>query len=363
MGKKNPSAVRAETRAGKQHLVVDFRYRGKDGEDCRYRRDATVQTWTAARVEAARLKRLATEQGTLDPPPQSMSFEDFVRTEFGRLKMPTYAPSTRERYERLLDKEGVHEVLGPIPLDQIGDSEVRELLAVVSARGSSPRQHYMIVKAVLQLAVSSGKLEELPQLPPAPKQSRKLPVAPPRDVIDAALDASKGWLHTAIALAYFGTMRSGEVRACRLRDIESHDGVIRIRRSYSHTTLRPTTKSGCERAVPLHARLAEAVRSASARKKASDLLVLDERGESPSRQKLYKPFIALQTRLKVPHPWSFHSLRHAFGTHALRGGANIEAIRELMGHSDLTTTSRYVHARASDRVDAVNALDRASAAP
>ena len=37
----------------------------------------------------------------------------------------------------------------------------------------------------------------------------------------------------------------------------------------------------------------------------------------------------------------FHDLRHVFATWLLRAGVNIEALRELMGHRDRTTTDRY----------------------
>jgi hypothetical protein len=46
-----------------------------------------------------------------------------------------------------------------------------------------------------------------------------------------------------------------------------------------------------------------------------------------------------------------------FGTHAVRAGANIEAVRELMGHGDLETTAGYLHAVAADKVAAIEALD------
>src|SRR5471030_2787119 len=92
-------------------------------------------------------------------------------------------------------------------------------------------------------------------------------------------------------------------------------------------------------------------------KKPSDPLVVDSDGKTPTRQRLYNAFVALQVRLKIAPTWSFHSLRHSFGTTAIRAGANVEAVRELMGHRDLTTTARYLHALADDRNAVIAALD------
>ena len=54
-------------------------------------------------------------------------------------------------------------------------------------------------------------------------------------------------------------------------------------------------------------------------------------------------------------PIRFHDIRHTFGTRAVDGGAPLSAVKEVMGHADIRTTMRYVHATDEGKRKAVEA--------
>ena len=55
---------------------------------------------------------------------------------------------------------------------------------------------------------------------------------------------------------------------------------------------------------------------------------------------------------------SVHTLRHCFATHLLNYGAGILQIKELLGHSDIQTTSKYLHLTHAQVLGLKSPLDR-----
>ena len=66
---------------------------------------------------------------------------------------------------------------------------------------------------------------------------------------------------------------------------------------------------------------------------------------------------AAQRRAGLRVMGSLHKLRHTFCSHLAMKGAPAKAIQELAGHSDLTTTMRYMHLSPAARQDAIALLN------
>ncbi len=75
----------------------------------------------------------------------------------------------------------------------------------------------------------------------------------------------------------------------------------------------------------------------------SDTLLLNQRGTSLSRMGAWKIIQKLKVLSGINTHMSPHTFRHSFATHLIEAGADLRAVQELLGHSDITTTQIYTH--------------------
>ncbi len=76
-------------------------------------------------------------------------------------------------------------------------------------------------------------------------------------------------------------------------------------------------------------------------KRASARLFLSDKGLNLLRQTAYKLLTQYAVRAGLPEGVSPHTLRHTYAVHLLRGGADLRAVQELLGHESIETTQIY----------------------
>ncbi|MCI0487534.1 MAG: site-specific integrase, partial [Blastocatellia bacterium] len=118
------------------------------------------------------------------------------------------------------------------------------------------------------------------------------------------------------------------------------------------------TKNGKSRSVPIHPTLRPILQRLVEKAGPNGYLFENPKTGEPIRD--IKTAWAYALRDAKIEGLRFHDLRHTFGTRAIDGGAPLSAVKEVMGHMDIHTTMRYVHATDEGKRRAVEAAARGS---
>jgi len=179
-----------------------------------------------------------------------------------------------------------------------------------------------------------------------PKVPRKLPIVlSPQEIetILATVDITTNLGKRDLAVLEI--LYSGGLRVTELVDLKLIDLLL------DAEMLRVTGKGNKVRLVPLGPRAIKClndyyktVRSGLARKNQNNgKIFLSRNGKPLTRMMVWiiiKKYVAMTNIKKDISP---HTFRHSFATHLLEGGADLRAVQEMLGHSDISTTQIYTH--------------------
>jgi integrase/recombinase XerC len=278
-------------------------------------------------------------------PPNIQSFLDYLKYE------RRYSPYTIISYETDLRafQDYISRQYGNTLLKDISQAFVRGWLSGLKEKGltsKSLNRKISALRSFFKYQLRTGNLQVSPMTNIiAPKNSKRLPVFLKEQDTTALIrtlsDATEDWktlnAKMLIVLLYSTGMRISELLNLREKQLD-----------FGRSQIKVLGKGNKERIIPVNKNLIRNIEDYKQLKKkefgkTEDALLVTEKGKKLYPKYAYllvKKYLGEAATLDKKSP---HVLRHTFATHLMNGGAELNAVKELLGHSSLASTQVYTH--------------------
>jgi len=257
-----------------------------------------------------------------------------------KLSITGRAESTSNNYCNHIAKISLHFKQLPTTLSI---EEIESYLFYLQQKYKTPSDSFFkhtvySLRFVFKMEGMTGKNVKLPSI----KHKRKLPIVLSKEEIIKLLNSPRQYKHRIlIALLYGCGLRCFEVRNVKITDLDLYRSTLHVRQG----------KGNKDRYVPLGNFLVKELKSYLRFTKPSTWL-FDSKETEKKRVQVGTRFSqtgvrwvvkSAAKRAGIHKKINVHTLRHSFATHLLEDGLDIVSIKELLGHSKIETTMRYLH--------------------
>ena len=258
----------------------------------------------------------------------------------GRRNKPTEVKSKLSIYERHLKP-----AFGKLGLDEIGPGEIASFRASLVERKLSEKRINNILAVLSKALKYAVDVELIAKSPKIGLYKVERPEIEPWDfeqyarILASAKIEGPDW-YAAVCLAGEAGLRSGEVKALRWRedvDLIAKTITVNQQTCYGETT---TPKGRTRRTIPMTDALERALRALETIREGFVVRNLD--GSQKTDGQANAVILRICRRAGLPEK-RWHTLRHAYGTHAAMFGVNPWRLQSWMGHKRIDETMIYVH--------------------
>lgn len=264
------------------------------------------------------------------------ALEEFAR----RLRQRNLSPNTIEAYGR--DLSQLFRSAGTVDPGAIGRGHIRRHLGSLQRGGLDKRsvaRKLSAIKAFFRFCAREGLCRTNPaQGIRAPRADRKLPSFLSERQAEQAMrpaapgESQEGRDNALLEVLYGSGLRASELVGLRAGDVDLGAGVAKVTGKGGKQRMVPLTRQSLKRLGPLVAGLSP-----------DSPVFAGSRGGTLGRRQLQR---IVRRRIRAAGyggKASPHVLRHTFATHLLDRGADLKAVKELLGHASLSTTQVYTH--------------------
>jgi integrase/recombinase XerC len=233
-------------------------------------------------------------------------------------------------------------------LKDISYMQVRSWLVQMMEHGITPRsinRKISTLKSFYKFLLREGVVSESPlDKVTAPKMSKRLPVFVEKEKMNNLFDnvdfgeGFEGARNRLILEIFYMTgIRLSELVNLTIADVDLVKKTIKVLGKRNKERIIPFGAS-LEKQFHLYIEFRKQIAGSD-----SKILLLTSKGKPVYKklvERLVQYFLGIVTTLKKRSP---HVLRHTFATHMLNNGADLNAIKDLLGHANLSATQVYTH--------------------
>jgi integrase len=244
---------------------------------------------------------------------------------------------------------------GNIKLEKIGNLEIEKFKSKKIEERLNPKtinNHLTVLRKCLNTAVDWEMLDFCPAIKALKTLPQKFDFLS-EDECSLLVNSAQGIYRDMIILALGTGLRFGELVALKWEDVDFKNNEITVSRSLVEGILG-STKSNRIRRIPMTDSVVESLKGL----KKENGFVFTNRNENPVVRRTCVRVLRRACREAGIRNIGWHVLRHTFASHLAQAGANLVAVQNLLGHSEIRTTMRYAHIDRNVLVEAINVLNR-----